>query len=187
MVTSLTTLTDVKSYLGISVTTWDTILSTLITQVSASIEDYCERTFGVTDYVDYYNGKRLVSILQLRNYPVVTFTDIREDAARVFGSTSVIPTTNYAVDNASGTIYFDGWRLSYGIKSVKVTYSAGYSTLPPAVVLACHKLMGAAFNKRKDDGQAGASLGGVNFSYSADWTPDIHTLLDGYVVHEASE
>lgn len=183
---SLTTRTAFKAFAGISVTTWDDLIDTILTQASDAIEAYCWRTFASADYVEQYNGKGQKTLC-LQHYPIVSITDIREDAARTFNSTSVIPSTDYAFDANSGIVYFDGWRLGRGVKNVKVTYTAGYSATPTPVALACHKLMGAVFNKRKDSGQGGVSLGAVSFNYAADWPEDVMVLLERYVCREVSE
>lgn len=186
MTTALTTRAEFKSYAGITNTKWDTVIDALITQASAAIERECNRIFGVTSYTEQYDGTDTALVLTLRQYPVVSVTDVRDDAAREFAATSVIDSTNYYVDTAAGIIRFDGWRLQRGYGNIRVTYSAGYSTVPSDIQLACHKLMGAFFNQRRDDGQATAALGMVTYNYQAAWSDDVCALIEPYVKHVES-
>ena len=52
----LCALQDVKTYLGKTDTNSDTVLTSLVTNVSAMIETYCNRTFASASYTETYNG-----------------------------------------------------------------------------------------------------------------------------------
>lgn len=54
--TDLTTLTKVKSYLGESSTTYDTILAAIITAVSREMERVCNRHFWAANYSQWLDG-----------------------------------------------------------------------------------------------------------------------------------
>ena len=52
------TISDVKTYLGISASTYDTQLTALVAQTQAAAENYCECKFDQADYVRYLNGTK---------------------------------------------------------------------------------------------------------------------------------
>jgi uncharacterized phiE125 gp8 family phage protein len=178
----LTTLARVKEYLQLSSTnsTWNDILNSLITQCSKAIDKYCQRVFISTGSVtEFYDGKRQRELV-LRKHPVVSVTSVHDDYARVFPASTLVNSADYYVDTDRGIIKFDV-TLSEGRGNIKVVYSAGYTdiaSLPPNVVLAANKLVAAVFNKRKDDGQQGASLGNVSYSYEPVITADVAALLE---------
>lgn len=176
----LTTRAAVKTYLGITVTTWDAILDVLVTQASKAIERYCYRVFAAASYTEYYNGNNNQRLC-LRQYPVNSITSIHDDTDREFAAVDLIATTDYTFDTNSGIVYFDGVTLTKGLRNIKVVYNAGYSTIPEDLVLACYKLIGGAFNKRKSDGQASDALGNVSFSYETIFSPEVEMLLRPFV------
>lgn len=178
----LTTLERMKEYLQIasSNSTWNAVLSTLITQCSRLINKYCQRTFISTGTLtEYYDGNRQRELI-LRQLPIIAVTSVHDDHARSFPASTLVAATDYYVDLARGMIKFDV-TLSKGRGNLKVVYTAGYTTiadLPENVVLAVNKLVAATFNKRKDDGQGGASLGNVSYQYEAIVTADVAACLE---------
>jgi len=71
----LTTLTRVKAHLGISSTTYDTVLTSKLSAASRFIESYCDRLFLSETRTDYCNG-RGTDWLQLRLFPITAVTRI---------------------------------------------------------------------------------------------------------------
>lgn len=69
---ALTSITNVKSYLGIAATTYDTILTSLVNQVSDSMETYCGRKFVSRAYTMERQDGAGSNFLMVRNYPIVS-------------------------------------------------------------------------------------------------------------------
>ncbi len=183
MSADFTSLQDQKAFLGIAVATatWDALLATLITQKTRSIVDYCQDNIEATDYIDDYNGEGFDKLI-LRHKPIVSVAYIRSDYNRVFGVETAIDPTLYAFDADPGIIELRGYSLAYGTKNVRVSYRAGYATVPTSVVLACQMWVGHVFEQRKDRGLTNQSLG--NRSYGLDLTAipvDVAALLGDYV------
>jgi hypothetical protein len=72
---SLTTLADVKTYMGITGTEQDALLAALVSAASAKIEAYCDRTFAATNYREWFNydGERTHG---LRHRPIISVNRI---------------------------------------------------------------------------------------------------------------
>ena len=66
---TLTTIADVKEYLGIDSTTYDDMLTIIIQTVSNEIEIYCNRQFELDSYSEQINGNGEVHV-RLPNTPV---------------------------------------------------------------------------------------------------------------------
>lgn len=178
----LTTLARIKEYLQIasSTATWNDVLNTLITQCSKMVEKYCQRTFIQATYTEYYDGFRQRELV-LRQFPLSSVTTIHDDPARSYTASTLVSSNDYYADLARGMVKFDV-TLSRGRGNLKVVYVAGYAdiaSLPANVVLATNKMVGAAFNKRKSDGQTGDSLGNTSFQYEPIVTADVAALLEG--------
>lgn len=160
----LTTLAKVKEYLELdsSDTTYDTLLSHLITAASDFIQSYCNRWFNEKSYSkEEYDGTG-DSRLNLKQYPVSS-------------SSSFTLEKNQAVDNSDNWTTYDGkdyWiHYDEGIvelyadiftkapRKYRVSYTAGYSSVPVDLEWACWKIVSAIFNKRKAEGISQESLG----------------------------
>jgi len=88
---AITTLANVKEYLGITDTSNDSLLSNLITRVQSLIETYCERTFDSTAYTSWLHGDG-TNILYLPQWPVTALTRIaigRRSAGSLIHSNSL--------------------------------------------------------------------------------------------------
>jgi len=68
---ALTTLANVKLYLGITESTYDSIISEILDAVSDSIEKYCGREFTLANYTTFKVFQSDYGVnLKLRNHPV---------------------------------------------------------------------------------------------------------------------
>ena len=145
MANDLITLAEYKNYIGISSTNQDTVIKTLIPQVSALVKQLCRRTF--LDYVDDYRvetvkggvNKRIL----LHETPVlqVASVEFSEDFGKTY--TNLEEYTDYIVDQEADSVeliaaqYFDYWKPN----AFRVTYNAGYEELPQDLKLAVADLI----------------------------------------------
>jgi hypothetical protein len=170
---SLVTRAEYKAYAGISSTSSDATLDSLIPKVSELVKSICRRSF--VDYVndakiDYTDGG--TKTIELSEFPVIavnsvevstdygaTYTTLTEFTDYVFAKSKnnirPLPISS-SLDSAS--INSTVWRGSYANKSdlifqelingYRVTYNAGYETLPEDLKLAVFDLI--AFYIRND-------------------------------------
>ena len=149
---ALTTKADVKESLGIpsSDTTKDNLIIRKINQATIAIERYCGRRFALTSYTDEgYNGTQIDQIL-LKNRPVVGTpslgvrdTSLNEDDFDTVESTLLFT-------NATAGILNLNFRAIGRWSRYKVTYQAGYATIPEDLAEACASL--ACFYVQNSDG-----------------------------------
>ena len=200
----LTSLSDVKTFLSIRDTSEDTLLQLLIPQVSALIEEYCDRTFGKNTYTEYYlgNGK---SFFPLNQRPVYSITNLWQDDNAYWGSASnpfsSLTLLQYGVDYAleidqpdgssrSGLVFnVDGWwdapftytpgiitpTLGPYVGNIKVTYVAGYAPVPAQIELACNM----AIANLRNTSQYGTAISTETFEeYSVGLDGSKHVLTE---------
>jgi hypothetical protein len=146
---SLTSLSYVKDYGQITVNTYDTFLSNRIVAASTAIESYCNRTFAVNNYVEYYDGAGSTEIL-LNQWPVTGVTQIIAD---VYGTTpTTIPSTEFVINTKNGIVSikpsstYSSW-FGYGNQNYQVTYTAGYNPIPNDLQEACAAIVMNQFYK----------------------------------------
>ena len=135
-----------------------TVEEVLVPQISALIEHYIGRKIKQAVYTEYHPGTG-TSLLTLRQRPVSSIATLYLDEAGVFGSeTLLVPERDYSLrlDQPDGSsrsgvvvrlggtwprpVVHRGGQLSPqfgdGTEIIKVTYTAGYATLPPDLQLA---------------------------------------------------
>lgn len=169
---ALCTLADVKGYLEISAgdTTKDELLKRLINSATRTIERYVgNRRFDSTAYTnEVYSGDG-TRFLKVRNWPVTALTSLQfrtdgfntpnwEDFETDFFN---IETSD---DQNDGVILSNqGFRK--GIDNIRVSYVAGFTTIPEDVTQACIELVDYLFQKRKSSGIKSESMGDRTVTY----------------------
>jgi len=145
----LTTLANVKEYLDIESddSSYDSLLTRLITASSRQVETYCNRLLDTQDHSETYDGSAS-DILFLKNNPIVSVGSLAID--------------DESVEADEFKVYDDYLRLVSGLftvgkLNVAVEYSAGYydpqSESPPSDVEdACIQLVAFKFSLRGAEG-----------------------------------
>lgn len=114
---------------------YDAILSRMLDRTSQDAERMMNRTVlsaARTTTHDWLPGRMSIS---LAAYPVTTITDVRVDESRVFGTDTIIDSTTYYVETASGLLYFDvDQPCGRGI--VRVSATGGMAATTSAFVAA---------------------------------------------------
>jgi hypothetical protein len=142
---ALTTVADVKESLGIasSDTSKDNLITRKINQATDMIENYTGRRFKLTTYTDEEYDATNASQLILRQRPVVELTSFGiRDTDLNDAQWEGIDTELFFTDNSAGVIDLD-FQARGRWNRYRITYSAGYSTIPSDVAEACASL--AAF------------------------------------------
>lgn len=171
MLGDLTTLVNVKSYIGSlqDSTASDDLLNLLITLVSDEIKSFINRDiYPVASYAEVRdgNGRTTLNVLQ---YPITAVSGV------VINGTAIPAITTrggagYAFDKNS--IRLSGYAFTPGVQNVSVAYSAGYAAPPPALELACIQLVAARYEGRNRIGVQGRSLGQEHTSFETGAMPE---------------
>jgi|SRR5665213_1218493 len=128
-ITPLTDLATVKSLMGGTPgTTTDTILGYLISAVSASISNYCNRNFLQATYTENYNGSGKAE-LWLRQRPIQSVTSVTINQA-VIPARPNVNAAGFAFDQ--NKLYYQGGIFWSGAQNVSVVYSAGLPAVSQA-------------------------------------------------------
>ena len=147
--TDLVTLIEYKAAEGINTPKNDEQLNKIIPSVSQLVKTYCGNTF-----VDYYSTNKVdtinidwdTHIVQLTESPVNSIVSVEERDS--YASSYVTLTTTaheYYLDSATDTIIrttngsYKNWRRGPG--AVRVTYRAGYASVPADLRLAVFDLI----------------------------------------------
>jgi hypothetical protein len=138
----LTTLADVKAFLGIATeeTAEDEKLTILIGTASAQIEGYCGRSFGIQDIADELQDGNGTSTLELDVTPIISVAALSIDGQAVdLGEVRVYPQFIAFPDSDVWDARLRGYSRIFpaGRQNVKVSYRAGYAAVPRDIADAC--------------------------------------------------
>lgn len=158
---ALTSVSNVKTKLGISGTGEDTLLTALVAQADAMIKRWCDRAIESATFTEYPQGYGS-RMLRLQEQPVTSITSVYVDSQRQFAASTLLDASQYTLvnnalirvggvwpasrENRFGLLY-DAQVPSVGV--IKVTYVAGYVTVPSDIVAAADMLVARLYAMRQ--------------------------------------
>jgi len=137
---ALTTVDEVKDFLGIVVADWDELFCMLINSASSFMEKSTDRRLVAWNWDlnktgdrenCWYDGHDFMKLF-LRQYPVnsVVAISISGDTIGAAAGDDYYGSTGYAIYNRQGMLYYgSGWTS--GIQNIRVSYNAGYAAGTP--------------------------------------------------------
>ena len=174
----LTTVTNVKQWIGITAATDDALLTRLVSAVSTTIQTWLNRALSATAYTDVFDGTGGQRLL-LTNYPLISVSSVSVDG-RVIPAAADAAASGYAFD-IYGVTLRGSYAFTAGRLNVSVAYTAGYAVLPVEIEQAAIELCSLRYSERRRPGVATQSIGGENVSYrDTDMTGSIKSLLSQY-------
>lgn len=185
----LTTAARVKALIeagGKAQTALDGMISTLVTVVSAAVEQYlglgCELK-ARTETFDLADGQRVVRL----GAPAASISSVKHDLAHVFGAGTDLASTTYNLDDDGRLLYLDDATVTPGRRVLRVAYSGGVAANPaafaaawPDVAGACDLQVAHLIQRRDTLGTANLAVGGASegFDGGVDLLPIVKRVLD---------
>lgn len=165
----LTTLANVKLYLGITTTAADDVLQLLITAASQYVATFCNRIFQQQVYTEVYDGTGTQRLVVKQN-PIVEVTSV------VVLGIAWLPVTdvfrNGFTFDVSGVLYgMGGYYFPRCLRAVNVTYKAGYLVPPFDLAEAVNEMVADKFKRRDNIGISARQIAGETISYTAGDVP----------------
>ncbi len=148
----LVTLAEYKTYANILGTSQDAAISAMIPRISNLVKTICRRTF--LDYVDEAKvdtARGGAAKLYLTESPLLTVQSVEYSTDYGNTYTTLTEFTDYVVDQQDSSIEFivEPYMSYSRVNAFKVTYTAGYETLPPDLKLA---VMDTLMHQIRNDG-----------------------------------
>lgn len=168
---ALTTLVQLKAHLDITASTWDTVLEQMIDGATDYIESMCgQRRFKSTTYTaKLFDGSpasdRCIRSIYLPHLPVTAVATVEYNIG-----TPSNPSWQEFLDDDwifyedRGEIRFAS-DLPVGRQNIRITYTAGYSTIPQDLEQLCIRLASREWNKRKSQGMSNENVGGMSINW----------------------
>lgn len=161
------------------------------TQVDSMIDSASKLALAVslrttlvsTSLTEYYDGDGS-NLLHLRSWPITTVSSIYVDDStpRDWATEDLIDSDYYLVYETEGKVILDGYYFTAGNRNVKVTYTAGYSTVPYDLQQAVEDLVIFWYQRQKEKrvGVNSFNVGDKSTSYARDVPTDIMNTFKRY-------
>jgi hypothetical protein len=169
---SLITLSQLKTHLGISGSDEDTKLEAIVAATDSFVKLYTGRDLELTTYEDQIVDGTGTNAIILDQYPLDSIWEIYENNEFV----SVVTYANRVDSNEAGywikdydnsIIYnSDCWYRGRGV--YKISYSAGYSTIPSDLYYACLKVGEYFYSNHGKTGVVSEGLGSYSYRLAND-------------------
>jgi hypothetical protein len=138
MASDLVTLAEYKAYAGITSTTQDAAIKSIIPKASALAKSTCRRAFN--DFVSdaktdvFASGSETV---YLAEFPILSVSSVEYSSDYGLTYTALVEYTDYVVDADNGSITFLNWTIyPKQINAFKVVYTAGFEVIPEDIKVA---------------------------------------------------
>jgi hypothetical protein len=159
----LDTLNNIKTRLGISSSSDDTLLGKLQDSADAFIANFCDRDFNGGTFTEYHPGGS--EFVHVRNYPITSVTSVKIDPAHQFGPETLVAATTYVVHSERGVLQslvgpflpnprsalvngdIRGWTR--GPRVIQVIYNTATDAVPNDIKAAYAQLIGHWYQQVK--------------------------------------
>lgn len=175
----LASLAGTKAFLEIEVSTHDTLLGTLLTQISKRVETFLNRDLEKLARTAYYNAGRKMFFLPA--YPI----DEALTLTVALDGTTLDKDDDYYVWPDSGCIEFYVTPAYTQPKGIVIAWTGGYadySTVPADIQMAVIMQTAFVFRRRRDIGLASISMpdGSIGVNAPTELLPEVKRVLKSY-------
>lgn len=176
----LATLDEFKSYLKISWTDQDVLLTIFLEWANQMILTYIGRKIESTDYTDFINWNAQQELL-LPNYPVSSLTKISRNIWTLeTPDWQEVSKINYMLEWSIWKIFFVSPLIRW-FQNYKIEYNAWFEVIPADLKLACLKFASKYFNMSSTDWIKWESVNWDRLDFDVSEIPsDILVILNNY-------
>jgi hypothetical protein len=173
----LTTLDSAKTYIGVATAVDDAPLMGLITAYSEFVRSYCNRTFSLATFTEYFDGRNN-SRQMLPEFPIASIVSLSVDGIALQPQAAFGQPGFRFDDNC---IILDGYAFTRGESNILVTWTAGYAVIPADIAQAVNELVGLRYALRDKQGWSSKMLAGETVSLiTKDMPSSVATVLNQY-------
>lgn len=178
---ALASLDDIRNFYGLLGTGKDDdLIEDLLDQVSKTIESFCDRTFDSDTYTEYFDGKGS-AWLHPTYYPITSVTGIWDDTEWSWGASTEISDSEYRVSNDGRFVLLKNTYFGDFRENIKITYVAGYTTIPNDLKLACIEETVRRYKRRQEVDVTGRTMeDGSTTVMAGDMLPQTKDVLKRY-------
>lgn len=144
LVTEPVSVSEMKNYLNIDYSSWDTLIGMLISSARTRLERYTGCTFATKTLISTFN--QTADTIEIPYGPVQSITTVKSIDETGTKTTLVSGTDYTVIGNNFKTLVF----FSNNLTPIEIEYVAGYSSLPADLKIAIMKQVGMDFEFREN-------------------------------------
>lgn len=175
---AITTLASVKTYLNITASTSDALLTSLIASVQKAVENFIGYALDPASYVAEYDGNG-GDLMFVNNLPITAVTSL------IIAGLTIPASTGYTVNGYAfdyEKIWLRGYLYTLGRKTVKVSYSAGYSVMPADLIQVANEMIALQYRERDWKGYKSKSLAGESITFeNVIFSDEVKSIMTSYM------
>lgn len=162
---------DLQAYLRLPEGVLNSDMSAIaLDSATEVVSDYCSQKFSTTSFTDLWLDGWGTVLLDLKQFPVLTFTALSTYSADRSGEEALTENVHYILDYAKGLAYrVDGGIFPKGRLNIKASFTAGYATVPSPVRLVSLQMAARIY-------EFGMMTGESTGSYSGTYVPGAGSL-----------
>jgi hypothetical protein len=166
---------ELKDYLGVNNANSDSVLTSLLTQISAAIRQYISRDVypvGSFSVVLDGNGR---SVINVADFPIISISSMSIDGVTV-PARATPKGCGYVFD--SSRVMLQGYTFTRGMANVSLSFTAGFSVIPADLKLACLEWAGTAFKERDRLGVSEKTFTNETTKFNTDIPKKVRATLE---------
>ena len=175
---NLTTVANVKEWIGITSSTDDTLIQRLSLAISQTIQSWLNRQLKSQAYTETRDGNGNNSMM-FADYPVTEVTSVKVNGKHILPCPD-FQSPGYRFNGTSITLI--GYIFNQGVQNVELSYKAGFATVPLDIEQAVIELVALRYKERDRIGQQSKNMAnGETVTYMIkDFPDDVLSLLKNY-------
>lgn len=144
----------------------NTLIENIINWKSQEFNSYCGiDQLKSRQYTERVDGNGTGKLFPKRT-PIISVSSIYDDIEWAFTSDSLVDSGDYVIHPNKQYIQMKySYYFTLGVQNVKITYTAGYETIPNDIKLACIREILREFNRRQDFDVTAKTLNDGSISY----------------------
>ena len=173
----LTTVANLQAWLRLANVSTETgvELQRLVTSTSNWIQSWLSRTIPDMPYTDTLDGQGGAR-LSLGNYPVLAVSSVVVDGQTIPASTGLTVPGWFLANDA---VVLRTYRFTRDLGNVVISYTAGFTTVPPDLEQACLELAAMRWKERERIGHSAITMGGQQTNFiTSDMPASVKTILN---------
>ncbi len=175
---NLTTIGNVKEWLGLDSCDDDALLTRMVSALSRYIQSWLNRDLLTASYSETRDGSGSRKIM-MSNYPVTAVSSLTIDGLAIPQAVDSRGSGFMITPNL--IVLVGGYAFTQGMQNVVISYTAGFAVTPPELEQACIELIAMRYKERDRIGQVSKSIGGETVTFSQkDFPADVLTILNNY-------
>ena len=181
---------ELKTFLGITLDSYDSVIEQIIKGVESMVEGYCDNVLNEKEITEYFSSDEILD----NDQEIFLGNRVNVSGLKLYYNAGSESSPTWTEESRAAYIEFleEGRLVLNKVRSIsnigsggreyKAVYTAGFkdADVPENLKLACLKISSAILNKRKAEGLGSESLEGQSVDFVSAMSEEVKLLLAKY-------